>query len=435
MKLSEKQVIEAIKPIKVINPGPKEFSYFSFDSRKMRKGGLFFALKGERDGHLFVEDAISKGALAAVVERAVGEVSQYVVKDSLRALGDLAASTLSSEQRLGITGSAGKTTTKILVHHFLSQEFSTEATPGNWNNLIGIPTFLLNRSGSPYLVLEMGISLPGEMDRLVEIAKPTAAVITRVYPVHTETLGSVENIAEEKAKILKTAQRAAFNLDDPYQERFYREFSGEKRSFSRSREADLRLLAWRRLSIAQLEVEVDHLGRKIKGAFSFWSPAFLENLMAALALSSFFLSRPPSLEGIEPMEGRGRVRNMDGVWVIDESYNSNPSAALLSLLSLSSLEGRKIAVLSDMLELKEPEEEHRLFGKRASMLKIDIFLFVGPLMRFAFEEAKKKRDGVFWAETPEEAMKVLKGLLSKGDIILFKGSHGTGLWKEVKEWS
>ncbi len=88
-----------------------------------------------------------------------------------------------------------------------------------------------------------------------------------------------------------------------------------------------------------------------------------------------------------------------------------------------------------MLELKEPEEEHRLFGKRASMLKIDIFLFVGPLMRFAFEEAKKKRDGVFWAETPEEAMKVLKGLLSKGDIILFKGSHGTGLWKEVKEWS
>ncbi len=435
MRLSEKQVVEAIRPMEVVNPGEREFLYFTFDSRRMQPGGLFFALKGQRDGHLFVEDALKRGGLAAVVERKVGNYPQFVVKNSLRALGDLAASTLGGEERLGITGSAGKTTTKFLLYRMLSERFSVEATPGNWNNLIGIPTFLLNRTSASYLVLEMGISIPGEMDRLVEIARPTAAVITRIYPVHTETLGDVEKITGEKGKILRTAKRAAFNLDDPNQKVLMGEFQGERRTFSRSKEADIRLLGWRRLSVNSLHVEVNYMGRAVKMDFPFWSPAFLENLLAAMALSSFFIHEPPSLDGVEPLEGRGRVYKREGLWIIDESYNSNPSACLLSLLSLSSLEGRKIAVLSDMLELKDPEEEHREFGKRASMIKIDLFILAGPWMKFAFEEMSRKRDGVYWAESPQEATNILKGLVRKGDIVFFKGSHGTGLWKEVKKWT
>ncbi len=435
MNLSEEQVVRAIKPERVINPAERVFTNFSFDSRLIEEGGLFFALKGQRDGHLFVEDAISRGALAAVVERPVGDFPQFVVKDTLKALGELASSTLGEEERIGITGSAGKTTTKLLAHALLARDYSVEASPGNWNNLIGVPTFLLNRQGSELLVVEMGISLPGEMETLVKIARPTASLITRIYPVHTETLGNVENIAKEKGEILSSARRAAFNLDDPYQRSLMEKFEGEKRTFSRSRRADVALRGWKRVGIGELVVEVSYLGRELSLRFPFWSPVFIENLLAALAISSFFLKSEPSLEGVKPLQGRGRVLRCGDLWIIDESYNSNPSAAMLSLMSLSSLEGRKIAVLADMLELDQPEQEHREFGKKASMLPIDLFVFVGPLMKFAFEEASKKRDGVYWVERAEEATGLVRRLLKGGEIIFFKGSHGTGLWKEVEKWT
>ncbi len=435
MNLSEEQVVRVIKPERVIDPAGRVFTNFSFDSRLIKEGGLFFALKGQRDGHLFVEDAFTRGASAAVVERAVGNFPQFVVKDTLKALGELATSTLGDEERIGITGSAGKTTTKFLVYALLQREYSVEASPGNWNNLIGVPTFLLNRKDAEILVVEMGISLPGEMDALVKVARPTASLITRIYPVHTETLGDAKNIAKEKGKILSSARRAAFNLDDPYQAPLLEEFRGEKRTFSRSRRAHVSLKGWKRLGIGELRVEVAYLERELSLRFPFWSPVFIENLLAALAISSFFLKREPSLEGVEPLPGRGRIVRSADLWIIDESYNSNPSAAMLSLLSLASLEGRKIAVLADMLELRQPQQEHREFGKKVSMLPIDLFVFVGPLMRFAFEEAMKKRNGVYWAEGAEEATALVRRLLKGGEIIFFKGSHGTGLWKEVEKWT
>ncbi len=435
MRLSEEHVVRTLRPRRVLRPGNRVFTNFSFDSRLIEEGGLFFALRGRRDGHLFVEDALDRGASAAVVERAVGDFPQFVVDDSLKALGELASSTLGSEERVGITGSAGKTTTKILTHSLLAREFPVETSPGNWNNLVGVPTFLLNRQGAEFLVVEMGISIPGEMEALVNIARPTTAVITRIYPVHTETLGGPENIAREKGKILSSARRAAFNLDDPHQVSLLKDFGGEIRTFSRSREADIFLRGWRRINLGELAVDVDYLGEELSLRFPFWNPVFLENLLAALAVASFFLRRKPALEGVEPLEGRGKVHRTGDLWVIDESYNSNPSAALLSLMSLASLDGRKVAVLADMLELDQPEEEHREFGKKISMLPIDVFVFVGPMMKFAFEEASRKREGVYWVESPEEVSGVLRRLLKGKEVLFFKGSHGTGLWREVRKWT
>jgi len=195
MKLMEDELIRAMSPLEVINPGGREFSYFTFDSREMREGGLFFALKGQRDGHDFVEDAIKKGALAAVVERPIDFIPAFVVDDALKAMGRASAFslTLNETRRIGLTGSAGKTTTKEFIYSLLSEKFSTERTPGNWNNLIGVPIFLLNRGkNTEVLVIEMGISMPGEMDKLVEIANPQTVLFTRIYATHTQFLGSIE---------------------------------------------------------------------------------------------------------------------------------------------------------------------------------------------------------------------------------------------------
>ncbi len=437
MRLREDELIRAISPVEIINPGGRVFSYFSFDSRDMKKDGLFFALKGQRDGHDFVKDAIKKGALAAVVERPMEFIPAFVVKDTLKALGDAASFslTLNKTLRLGITGSAGKTTTKEFVFSFLSKEFRTERTPGNWNNLIGVPVFILNRDEhTEALVIEMGISIPGEMDKLVDIAKPRTVLFTRIYATHTQFLGSLEGVREEKGKILKHAERAAFNLDDNAQEPLWERFAGEKRFFSSSREADVKLLGWKRISNGKLSVEISYMGKEIKGVFPFWSPVFIENLLAALAAASFFLREKPDIEGLKPLEGRGQSWERDGIFFIDESYNSNPDSLVRALFSLSGLEGTRIAVLSDMLELKDPEKVHREMGKKIADLKIDYLLFCGELMKYAAEEALNKREKVFWVETPEEAGKKLREIISPGSVVFFKGSHGTGLWQEVQKW-
>jgi len=181
-------------------------------------------------------------------------------------------------------------------------------------------------------------------------------------------------------------------------------------------------------------VEISYLGKEIKGNFSFWSPVFIENLLAALATVSFFLPESPQIEELKPLEGRGTTWERDNVFFIDESYNSNPQSLMRSLFSLSGLEGVKIAVLSDMLELKEPEREHREIGKKISDLKIDYILFCGELMKYAAEEAANKRGNVLWTETPQEAGRKLREIISPGSVVFFKGSHGTGLWQEVERW-
>ncbi len=437
MKLKEDEVIKGIKPKEVLNPRRTVFSYFGFDSRKIKDSSLFFAIKGERDGHDFIRDAFSKGAKGAVVERKIGGIPLFIVGNTLKALGDLASFSLSlnSTERIGITGSAGKTTTKEFINYFLSQRFSAERTPGNWNNLIGVPTFLLNRSkGSKYLIIEMGISEKGEMGRLVEITSPTTAMITRIYEAHTEFLNSIEEVRKEKNRIFLRARRAAFNLDDKMQEKLWRDFQGEKRFYSAFKKADVRLLRWNRISPLELSVEISYLGKKLNGRFHFWSSVFLENLLGSLALSSFFLKEPPEFDNLRPLEGRGKAWEKGRITFIDESYNSNPSSLLRSLTCLSSLEGKKIAVISDMLELKEPEKEHKQIGKAVSGLEIDLIIFAGELMKFAAAEAGRKREGILWAESPESAGKILEKKIISNSIVFFKGSHATELWKEVERW-
>lgn len=437
MQLSEKEIIKAISPIEVIKPGNRIFSYFGFDSRQMKKNGLFFALKGKRDGHDFIGDAFKNGASAAVVEKKVGEFPCFMVKNTLESLGKAAEYTIRncSSIRIGITGSAGKTTTKEFLYHFISSEYSTEKTPGNWNNLIGVPVFLLNRNpSSEALIIEMGISEPGEMDKLVEIAKPKIALITRIYPTHTEFLSNIEGVKREKEGILRHAETGVFNLDDPNQSSLWKNFKGKKIFYSISREADVNLISWKRISNTSLSLEIFWKGKELSGVFSFWSPVFIENLLASLAVASAVMNKTPDFRKLEPLDGRGKTWEKDGVLFIDESYNSNPSSLLRSLISLQELEGTKIAVLADMLELRNPEEEHRRTGKLISDLKIHRLIFVGPLMKFAAEEASKKRDGVFWVKSAEEVSKKLQEFLKPGSIVFFKGSHSTGLWKEAEKW-
>ncbi len=442
MKLKAKDIAEALGA-RLIGDPERTFEYFSFDSRKMQKDGLFFALKGKRDGHDFASHAVEMGAAGVVCERELNlPVVQFLVRDTGEALRRLAAFTLKigETERVGITGSAGKTTTKEFLFKLLEGDYKVERTPGNWNNLIGVPVFLLNRKeDSEILVIEMGISQPGEMDLLVEVAKPQVSLFTRIYEVHTEFLKDVNTIAEEKAKILRYSEKASFNLDDPHQRKIYSGFSGRKVFYSGSNpDAEVRLASWKRLGVSRLGVEIHYGDQLLKANFHFWNPVFLENLLAALSATRFFsVSKlEEKIASLKPVKGRGTVWEKGGITFIDESYNSNPSALLRSLIALSSLEGRKLAVLSDMLELGEKEKEkHREVGRKIADLKIDLFLLTGPLMRETAEELARKRSNVFWFEDRWELNEFLKNQMKEGDVVFFKGSNGTKLWEVAERWS
>ncbi len=441
MKLKAGEIAEALGGQLIGNP-QQEFVYYTFDSRLMKEGGLFFALKGARDGHEFARDAVERGAKGIVCERELElDAVQIIVKDTAQALRKLAAWSLnlSPARRIGITGSAGKTTTKEFVARLLEGDYRVEKTPGNWNNLIGVPVFLLNRDeASQVLVIEMGISQPGEMDELVEVARPETGLFTRLYEVHTEFLGSLEGVIREKEKMLRHASQGCFNADDPNQQGIEERFKGEKAFYSAGgRDADVRLAGWKRLGPAKLLVDVDVCGKGIQAEFHFWSPVFIENLLAALSVTKFCPASNlrDKIASFRPLKGRGLAWERDGVFIIDESYNSNPSALLRSLAALATLEGRKIAVLSDMLELGEREkEEHLRVARAAADLRLDYYILTGPLMKEAARELARKRSNVYWFEDRWELHRFLRNLVKKGDILFFKGSNGTKLWEVVEEW-
>ncbi len=441
MRLKAGEIANALGA-QLIGDPQQEFTYYTFDSRLMKEGGLFFALKGARDGHEFAQDAVKRGAKGIVCERKLDlDAIQIIVRDTHEALRKLAAwsLSLSPARRIGITGSAGKTTTKEFVAGLLEGDYRVEKTPGNWNNLIGVPVFLLNRDeASEVLVVEMGISQPGEMDELVEVARPETGLFTRLYEVHTEFLGSIEGVIREKKKILRYASQGCFNADDPNQQGITESFTGKKAFYSAGgREADVRLAGWKRLDFAKLFVDVDFCRERIEVEFHFWSPVFMENLLAALSAIKFYPAKnlKDKIASFRPLKGRGLAWERDGVFVIDESYNSNPSALLRSLAVLATLEGRKIAVLSDMLELGEKErEEHLKVARAAADLRLDYYILTGSLMKEAARELARKRSNVYWFEDRWEVHRFLSNLVKKGDILFFKGSNGTRLWEVVEKW-
>lgn len=431
------------------------------DSRQIIPGGMFFALPGEHaDGHDFVEDAFGRGALLAFIQHEVAvprpsldlttavdptEISipeppfMIRVSDTLRALQDIARfwRRKFSPRVIGITGSVGKSTTKEVVAEVLSQRYRTLKNPGNLNNEIGLPLTLL-RLGAGYdcAVLEMGFYVPGEIAFLCDLALPQIGIITNIGTVHAERAGSQEAIARGKSELVQALPPAPegvaiLNYDDPWVRWMADKTQARIFYYGLDPKADLWADNIESQGLKGIRFQL-HLGRETLHLRvpMLGRHAVQTALRAAAAGLVCGLSWQEIIHGLQQARNQLRlvaVRLPNGALVLDDSYNAAPESMLAALNLLNEIEGRRIAVLGDMLELGPYEtESHRLVGIRAAEVA-DHLITLGQRARLIAESALQAglpSARVVHVEDTTQAVEVLRQILKEGDVVLVKGSHG-----------
>jgi UDP-N-acetylmuramoyl-tripeptide--D-alanyl-D-alanine ligase len=416
------------------------------DSRRAKAGELFVPLRGERfDGHDFIAATAALGVRVFLAEsgRLAGAelpagTTIVAVPDTLRGLGDLAAyhRRRFSIPLVGVTGSNGKTTVKEMLAAILSCTGPGLKTRGNLNNLIGLPQMLLQLdAGHRWGVLEMGMSEPGEIDRLAEIAMPRVGVITNAFPAHLASMGSVEAVARAKGELflrLPAGGCAVLNADDPLISRAPSPAGVRRLSFG--------------LGGAEVSAEaIERRGRDAQ-SFSLCLPSGrlpvrlralglhnVTNALAAAAAATALGVEPwqigEGLEQFSPYDKRFNLEEVDGIILIDDSYNANPASVRAALVTLAEIseECRAMAVLGDMLELGEGSAAaHREVGELAASCVERLYL----LGEMAGEVAAGARagglpaDAVVVARDHDEILADLRRTISAGDLVLVKGSRG-----------
>ncbi len=433
----------------ILGDPDRSWSGAALDSRRVTGGELFFALPGERsDGHLFVGQALERGAAAAVVHQEVEAAAGATlirVDDTFEALHALARAVRSRLPRklVAVTGSAGKTTTKELLAAMLGRRFRVARNPGNLNNLYGFPLALLGvDEGTEWMIAEMGMSTPGELGRLSRLGRPDVAVFTNVRPVHLEFFGSLAAIGDAKAELLEGLGPEGLviaNADDPEVTRIAGRHDGRVVWYGLERPADYRATGVEalappavgsRLTLAapagSFEIELALYGR-------FNVENFLAAAACALELGVAPADVAAAAAGIAPAAQRGVVHRLaGGIVVIDESYNSNPDACRQALEAARELPAqRRWAVLGDMLELgPEAGRFHREVGAHAARLGFSPTVGVGELARQLVASAAAGGVEASWYPDAAAAEQVA-GWLGPGDLVLVKGSRGVGLERVV----
>ena len=413
------------------------------DSRSLRPGDMFVALKGPRfDGHAFVAEVLERGAAGAIVERGEGK-GVIEVADTLRALQDLArAVRLAAETRvIAITGSAGKTTTKEAIAELLATRYRVVKNKGNLNNHIGLPLSLMQLRAKPDVaVMELGMNHAGEISRLVEIAEPDVRVWTNVGDAHLGFFASPDDIADAKAEILQRASAATLlvcNADDPRVMARARGFVGRIVTFGTIEGATVRATAIEdrgvdgmrarvATPVGERELETPLLGR-----------GNLANVLAATAVAiesgiplDVIASLTPRLR---PADRRGAVSRLPGgITLIDDSYNSSPTALrrALDVVAHESRCERKVAVLGEMLELGDHALAlHRECGRAAAAAGLTALFAIGGAPARALADAAidagMSADSVTWFEQSADAVAPISAYVRRGDLVLVKGSRGT----------
>lgn len=438
------------------------------DSRLAVQDSLFVALRGEEtDGHLFVGDAFRRGARAALVERRVDDCAKlvdvrgelqspltvaesicFLVPDALKGLQCLAAHWRRQHAQcrvVGITGSVGKTTTKELIASVLSRQYTTLKSLGNYNNEIGLPlTMLRIHPGVRWVVQEMGMYALGEIAELAEIAVPEIGVVTNVGPTHLERLGAIDSIAQAKAELVQALPPdglAVLNGDDE-RVRDMATLTSAKRVLFYGLQPHNDLWAdkvetrgleglWMRFHYGDQSV---HARLPILGRHSAYGA-----LAAAAVGLSLGLAWEEIILGLRDETAQLRlmvVPGMRGTTIVDDTYNASPDSTAAALNLLAELNGRKVAVLGDMLELGSYEVEgHQLVGRRAADV-VSILVTVGDLGRLIAEEALKvgmPTSAVHTVEDNDAAVRVLDRVLAEGDLVLVKGSRGMAMENVVAE--
>lgn len=432
---------------------------YSIDSRTIGAGELFFAVKGERhDGHAFVKAALEKGAAAAVVAREkLAEVRTaadgrplVVVGAPLKALQQLAAAVRRhwGKRVIGITGSAGKTTTKEAVAKVLSRRFQVLKSQGNLNNGFGLPLQLLKLEPAyDVAVIEMGMSNAGEITALAYIAAPDWGVVTNVGSAHAQNFADgIAGIARAKYELVAALppNGAAFlNCDDPYVSQFGRDFHGKVVYFGRGPCADPRAqeVVPRGGEGQTVEVragdEQATLHLRLLGAHN------VANAMAAIAVGAEagvpLQMCCDALAELEPEDKRGQVETINGATAINDCYNSNPEALKAMIGTLAGMPvgagGRRILVAGAMLELgAESAALHAACGEAAAKAGIDVIAGVGGDAKFLKEAAEAAGREAIYFETPEEVGQWLRSAIHAGDVVLLKASRGIMLERALDAW-
>ena len=408
---------------------------WSIDSRTVAPGDLFFALRGpHHDGNAYVDEVLRQGAVGAVAnESRPGAV--LMVPDTLAALQQTAIWALGrwGGEVVGVTGSAGKTSTKDVIASLLAAGMPVGKTIGNFNNNIGVPLSILRLpAGARVAVLEMGMNHAGEIRELCGIARPRIGVVTNVGHAHVENFDSIEGVAAAKRELIESLPPdgiAVLNADDPLVSGFARVHPGRTITFGLSPGADFRAeeiqLTDRGLSF---RVDGTRFESELLGRHS------ILNILAGLAVASIYGIRSAGLTGavkdLVAPSMRGQRLTHDGITILNDCYNSNPDAARAMLDVLRETPARRrIAVLGEMLELgRWSESLHRDVGTYAAKSGIDVLVGIrGEACHLvdAARQAGLAVDAAFFFAGAEEAGERLRGIARPGDVILFKGSRGT----------
>jgi UDP-N-acetylmuramoyl-tripeptide--D-alanyl-D-alanine ligase len=452
-KLSIFQIAEFASASVSGGDGNVSIDKISTDSRTLKRGELFVALRGENfDGHKFVEAAVKTGAAGAIVDlgwkgKVPDNFTVIRVEDTLQAYQTVAANYRKSLplRVLAITGSNGKTSTKDFAAAVLGRRFRVTKTQGNFNNHVGLPrTMLEATSQDEVAVWEIGMNHPGEVAALAKIAAPDAALITNIGIAHIEFMGSREAIAAEKgalAEAIGPQGSIILNADDPFSKNIAARthakviFAGTTAGTIRAGEitqsahgSDFTILEGAHRCRAQLPVPGLHM---------------VQNAMLAVAAGRLFgLSLEEAAAGLvaAPLaKARLQIRQIGGVQFIDDSYNANPDsmkAALRTLVELDA-DGKRIAVLGEMRELgKESARGHREVGETAAELGVDQLIAIGDMGAAIAEAAQQAGlEKTAAVGSISEAAEMLTEITAPGDLVLIKGSRTARTERVLEEFA
>ncbi len=412
------------------------------DSRQIKDGSLFLAIKGERvDGHDYIEKCFESGAVCAICEKAPGNPTKpYILVDStLEAVKKIAKAYREKFDIpvVGVSGSVGKTSTKEMLYAVLSQKYKTHKTQGNLNNELGVPLTLLSMpEDTQAAVIEMGISDFGEMTRLSEMVQPTICVLTIIGCCHLENLGDRDGVLKAKTEMFKFARNnAEFILNGDDDKLFtVADVNGKKPIFfGFASDNDYYAEDIENNGEGGISCTLCFENKRLAVTIPAIGSYMVSNALAAVAAGRLLgLSDEQLISGVQSYKtvgSRANVINTDKIRIIDDCYNANPTSVKASIDTLVNFSGRKVAILGDMKELGADELKlHLETGKYAKEKGVDLVIAAGPLAA----ELAKGADGE-WFETVEQVKSAISALINEGDTVLVKASHSMH-FEEITEF-
>ncbi|MFV0626454.1 MAG: UDP-N-acetylmuramoyl-tripeptide--D-alanyl-D-alanine ligase [Alphaproteobacteria bacterium] len=449
-RINSKKIAEVL--CSVSNVIDVDIDNISTDSRDIKKGSLFIAIKGENfDGHDFVFDVIEKGAEAAVVEKLLPDVPttrQILVCDTKKAyleIGNYIRRKFKGKM-ISLTGSAGKTTTKEALKFILSKFAPAYATTGNFNNNIGVPKTLCDLDMmAKYAVLEAGMSSKGEISSMIGFVEPDIAIVTNVYPMHIEFFENIEGIAYAKSEIFEGLSKkgvAVINEDTNCADIL----------ISQAKAKTTNLVLYGKKNIVSVVEKEDSTfvvaeigGKKVEFELSNLGEHHVYNALCVLSVVDVLgidvVEAAVHLKDFGAVEGRGKryklsLPNGGEYTLIDESYSGQPEAMRLAIKSLNEIKakGRKIVVLGKMAELGEhSQKEHILVGKTLADSKIDVVVCICPETKDILAQLGEKFETYYFENNDKLEDFLLNKLLQNNDTMLIKGArYSSKLYKTAK---